>query len=126
GIDNDYFVAQAWAIASGRSFTDGELRGGRAACIIGETVRSKLLGSGDPIGRLIRVGKVSCEVIGLLEAKGQSSFGTDQDDTVLMPLRTFQRRISGNTEIARIMVSARDGTDTAKLQADIEALMRER
>jgi putative ABC transport system permease protein len=61
-----------------------------------------------------------------LEAKGQSSFGSDQDDTVLMPLRTFHRRIAGNTDISRIMVSARDGVDMARLQANIEALLRER
>ncbi|KAB2919985.1 MAG: FtsX-like permease family protein [Hyphomicrobiaceae bacterium] len=126
GTDNDYFIAQDWALSVGRTFTDGELRGGRAACIIGATVRTKLLGGGDPVGRIVRVGKVSCEVIGLLEAKGQSSFGTDQDDTVLMPLRTFQRRIAGNTDINRIMVSARDGVDMARLQASIEALLRER
>ncbi len=126
GTDNDYFITQDWALAAGRTFADGELRGGRAACIIGATVRAKLLGSGEPIGRVIRVGKVSCEVIGLLEAKGQSSFGTDQDDTVLMPLRTYQRRIAGNTDISRIMVSARDDTDMAKLQANIEGLLRER
>lgn len=126
GTDNDYFITQDWALAAGRTFADGELRGGRAACIIGATVRAKLLGNGEPIGRVIRVGKVSCEVIGLLEAKGQSSFGTDQDDTVLMPLRTYQRRIAGNTDISRIMVSARDDTDMAKLQANIEGLLRER
>lgn len=126
GTDNDYFIAQDWALDAGRTFVDGEIRGGRAACIIGATVRTKLFGGGNPIGRIIRVGKVSCEVIGLLEAKGQSSFGTDQDDTVLMPLRTFQRRIAGNTDIARIMVSANDGVDMARLQANIEALLRER
>ena len=126
GTDNDYFIAQDWALSSGRTFTDGELRGGRAACIIGATVRAKLLGSGDLVGRIIRVGNVSCEVIGHLEAKGQSSFGSDQDDTVLMPLRTFHRRIAGNTDISRIMVSARDGVDMARLQANIEALLRER
>lgn len=126
GTDNDYFIAQDWALDAGRTFVDGEIRGGRAACIIGTTVRTKLFGGGNPIGRIIRVGKVSCEVIGLLEAKGQSSFGTDQDDTVLMPLRTFQRRIAGNTDIARIMVSANDGVDMARLQANIEALLRER
>jgi putative ABC transport system permease protein len=78
------------------------------------------------VGRIIRVGNVSCEVIGHLETKGQSSFGSDQDDTVLMPLRTFHRRIAGNTDISRIMVSARDGVDMARLQANIEALLRER
>ncbi len=126
GTDNNYFVTQDWALTAGRTFADGEMRGGRAVCIIGATVQAKLFNGADPVGGLIRVGKVSCEVIGLLEAKGQSSFGSDQDDTVLMPLRTFQRRISGNTDIARIMVSAQDNANMARLQASIEALFRER
>ncbi len=126
GTDNDYLATQDWALKAGRPFLDSELRGGRAACIIGETVRDKLFGLEEAIGHAIRLGNVSCEVIGVLEPKGQSSFGTDQDDTVLMPLRAFHRRLAGNTEIRRVMVSAADGTDTAKVQADLEWLLRER
>jgi putative ABC transport system permease protein len=126
GTNNDYFVTQDWPLAAGRMFLQGELRSGRAVCIIGATVRTKLFGALNPIGQNIRLKKLSCEVIGLLTAKGQSSFGRDQDDTILIPLRTFQRRIAGNTDIATIFVSARDGVDTAKVQADIEYLLRER
>jgi putative ABC transport system permease protein len=126
GTDNDYFVTQDWMLTAGRSFLDGEVRAGRAACVIGETVREELFGRADPIGQNIRVQNVSCEVIGLLEVKGQSSFGTDQDDTILVPIRAFHRRIAGNTDVARIYVSAQDGVDTAKVQADIERLLRER
>ena len=126
GTDNDYLVTQDWALKSGRQFLEGEIRGGRAACIIGETVRSKLFGREEAAGRSIRVGKVSCEVIGLLAARGQSNFGTDQDDIVLIPIRTFHRRIAGNTDVNRVIVSARDGIETSKLQADIERLLRER
>jgi putative ABC transport system permease protein len=126
GTDNDYFVTQGWTLTAGRVFLDGELRAGRAACIVGETVRKELFGQRDPIGQSIRIHGVSCEVIGLLEVKGQSSFGTDQDDIVIVPLRAFQRRIAGNTDVAQIYVSARDGVDTAKVQADIERLLRER
>ncbi len=126
GTDNNYFVAQVWGLDSGRTFLDGELRSGRAVCIIGTTVRTRLFGSGEPVGRAIRVNKVSCEVIGVLEGKGQSSFGSDQDDIVIMPLRTFHRRIAGNSDIPTIYVSAEDGIDTAKVQTDIEFLLRER
>ena len=126
GTDNAYFTTQAWNLKAGRQFLDGELRAGRAACIIGDTVRSKLFGASEPIGRSIRVNKISCEVIGLLETKGQSSFGTDQDDIVLIPLRAFQRRLAGNTDVATILVSAEDTADTSKVQADIERLLRER
>jgi putative ABC transport system permease protein len=126
GTDSDYFITQDWPLKSGRQFFDNEIRGGRAACIIGTTVADKLFGRADPLGRSIRVSNVSCEVIGILESKGQSSFGTDQDDIVLMPLRTFQRRLAGNTDINRIMVSAKDNVETAKVQADIERMLRER
>jgi putative ABC transport system permease protein len=126
GTDNGYLVAQAWNLKAGRQFLDGEIRGGRAVCIIGDTVRSKLLGASDVLGRSIRVNRVSCEVIGLLEPKGQSGMGTDQDDIVLMPLRAFQRRLAGNTDVSTILVSAAEAADTAKVQADIEWLLRER
>ncbi len=126
GTDNDFFTTQDWTLAGGRRFLDGELRSGRAACIIGETVRDKLFGRSDPLGQRIRVKKVSCEVVGRLAAKGQSSFGSDQDDVILLPLRAFHRRISGNTDIGRIYVSAKDGIDTASVQTNTERLLRER
>jgi putative ABC transport system permease protein len=126
GTENGYFIAQNWQLAAGRTFLEGELRSGRAACIIGTTVRDKLFGGNDPIGRSIRVNRITCEVIGLLVSKGQSSFGADQDDVVIVPLRMFQRRIAGTTDISTIWVSAEDQTDTAKIQVDIERLLRER
>src|SRR5262249_46191322 len=73
-----------------------------------------------------RVGPLSCTVIGLLEPKGESSFGTDQDDLVLVPLRFFQRRIAGNLDVSGIYVSALDGVSTSQLQDDLERLLRER
>ncbi len=126
GTDNTYFITQDWDLAAGRQFLDSEVRGGRAVCIIGQTVRKELFGTDDFLGRSLRVNKVSCEVIGLLQAKGQSGFGTDQDDIVIMPLRAFQRRLAGNTDISSILVSAETGTETSKVQADIERLLRER
>jgi putative ABC transport system permease protein len=126
GTENGYFITHDWRLTAGRQLLEGEIRSGRAACIIGDTVREKLFGREAPIGRNIRVNKISCEVIGLLAAKGQSSFGTDQDDIVIVPLRMFQRRIAGNSDISTIWVSAEEGTDTAKVQADMERLLRER
>jgi putative ABC transport system permease protein len=126
GTDNDYFITQNWTLEAGREFFDGEVRGGGAACVIGATVRETLFGQAAPVGQTIRVGNVSCEVIALLVPKGESSMGADQDDVVLLPLRAFHRRVAGNTDINTIYVSARDGVDTARLQADIERLLRER
>jgi len=126
GTESGFFIARDWELESGRAFLPGEIRGGRAACVIGRTVRKELFGGADPIGQNIRVKGVSCEVIGVLEAKGESSFGTDQDDIVVMPLRAFQRRLAGNTNISTIYVSAQSGADTAKVQANLERLLRER
>jgi putative ABC transport system permease protein len=126
GTDNAYFVTQDLGLKEGRQFLDGELRSGRAVCLIGETVREELFGSISPVGHKIRVNKVSCEVIGLLAEKGESGFGMDQDDIVLMPLRTYHRRIAGNSEIGILYVSARDDAQTSKIQADVERLLRER
>jgi len=126
GTDNGYFTTQDWSLSTGRTFLDSEIRGGKAACIIGATVHDKLFANGDALGRSMRVGKVSCDIIGILNIKGQSSGGSDQDDVVLVPLRVFQRRIAGNTNISSISVSAEEGMDTAKIQSDIERLLRER
>ncbi|MDA8258101.1 MAG: ABC transporter permease [Betaproteobacteria bacterium] len=126
GTTDDYFKARNWTARSGRLFTDSELRAGAAVCVIGQTVRQKLFGNQDPIGARIRVQKIACEVTGLLEPKGQSTMGTDQDDLVIIPLRAFQRRIAGNQDVNIIQVSVREGASTARVQQEIERLMRER
>ena len=126
GSGADYLVAQNWDLASGRSFLPSEERGGQAVCLVGETVRSKLFGSTPAIDQTIRVGNVACQVIGILEKKGQSGMGSDQDDVVMMPLKVFQRRIGGSTDVSSMMLSAEDGVSTAKVQADVERLLRER
>lgn len=126
GSDNSILLSQDRELRAGRGFLDSELRSGHAVCILGHTVRTQLFGARDPIGERIRVGKVSCEVIGVLAPKGQSGFGQDQDDVVLMPLRTLQRRISGNSDLRTIYVSARPEVSTAKVQSDITWLLRER
>jgi len=98
----------------------------RTVCILGATVKKELFGAQDPVGATIRLKKLACQVIGVLESKGVSGFGHDQDDYVLTPLRMFQRRIAGKTDVEAIMVSARDGVSTQKVKSDIEQLMRER
>jgi putative ABC transport system permease protein len=126
GTDNQYFKMGNRIIKSGRTFSESEIRAGASSCVIGETVRKKLFGAQDPLGAKIRLQKLSCEVIGLLEVKGQSSMGQDQDDLVVIPLRAFQRRIAGNQDIALIGVSVREGVATEKVKEDVERLMRER
>ncbi|KPK36276.1 MAG: multidrug ABC transporter substrate-binding protein [Nitrospira bacterium SG8_35_1] len=126
GTTNKYLDVRDWEILMGRAFTDSELRTGKMACIIGETVRKELFGGQDPVGENVRLGRQSCKVVGILKSKGQSSFGTDQDDTVLIPLQAFQRRISGNRDIARIYLSVNEGSSTETAREDISALLRER
>ncbi|MBI5602691.1 MAG: ABC transporter permease [Deltaproteobacteria bacterium] len=126
GSDNQYFRVTNRSIRSGRPFSDGELRSGAAVCIVGETVQKKLFGGQDPLGGNIRLEKLSCQVIGILAAKGQNTMGMDQDDVVVIPLRTYQRRISGNQDVALLQVSVRQGASTDKAQQDIWSLMRER
>ncbi|MGE3275923.1 MAG: ABC transporter permease [Vicinamibacterales bacterium] len=126
GTTRGYFTAGNWTLASGRTFLEAEERSGAAVCIIGETVRKNLFGAANPVGSAIRVKQFACEVIGLLASKGQASMGRDQDDTVVIPLRTLQRRVSGSRDVGSIMVGAADGVSTDRVKAAIEALMRER
>jgi len=126
GSTNAFMEVRDWNLESGRGFTNGEMRAGKAVCILGNTVRNELFGGQDPLGATIRLRKISFKVIGVFESKGQSGFGTDQDDFVLIPLRTLQRRLAGNTDVKAVFVSAREGVSTSKVKADIEHLMRER
>lgn len=126
GSTNDFLVVRDWEISAGREFTPGEMRAGKAVCLLGHTVRKSLFGAENPIGANIRLGKIAFKVIGILKEKGQSGFGTDQDDMVLIPHRTLQRRMIGNTDVQTIMVSVRDGISTNKIKTALERLMRER
>ena len=126
GTTNAYLVAGNWKLAAGREFSDDEERAGKAVCIIGNTVRKELFGGQNPIGSQIRVKSFACDVIGVLAGKGQGAMGMDQDDTVLMPFRTVQRRLTGNLDITTLMISLKDGADTTAVMAQIRSLMRER
>jgi len=126
GSTEEYFKVGNRRTKEGRTFTAAEARAGTAVCVIGETVRAKLFGRQSPIGGNMRLNKISCQVIGLLESKGQSMMGSDQDDIVVVPLRTFQRRIAGNEDVSMIQVSARDGVSTEKVKEEIVRLMRAR
>ena len=128
GTTPAYFQINKWNIAEGRLFTDADLRAGSAVCVIGATVRKELFGEESPVGAKIRIGRASCEVIGLLASKGQAGMG-DQDDTIIMPLSALQRRLIGRTsshDINQLSISAQDGTDSIALIAEITQIMRQR
>jgi putative ABC transport system permease protein len=126
GTTRDWFATGKWQIASGRIFNEAEERAGAAACVIGETIRRELFGSQDPLGQQIRVKQFSCEVIGLLASKGQSTMGNDQDDLLVMPLRTVQRRLTGSIDVASLMISVRDDASMDIAKDQVSWLMRER
>ena len=126
GTTNAWFVAGNWRVASGRTFTDSEERAGKAVCVIGETVRQQLFGNQNPVGSEIRVKQFSCEVIGLLASKGQWAMGMDQDDVVVMPIRTVHRRLTANQDVRSILVSVKDAEQISQVMEQIKLLMRER
>ncbi|HVK31773.1 MAG TPA: ABC transporter permease [Burkholderiaceae bacterium] len=126
GSTQDWFSVSNWSFASGRGFEPDEERVGAAVCVIGATVRRELFGSADPIGEQVRVKKFSCTVVGVLNAKGQGAMGNDQDNLLVLPLATMQRRVVGHTRVNTLLVSMRDGTDADTMKAGLRDLMRER
>jgi putative ABC transport system permease protein len=125
GTTPAYFEITNHELGRGRWMNDAELAAGRPVCVIGEAVRDELFGSGDPLDESIRVGKMSCQVIGVLAYKPTSSF-RDPNDVVAMPLHTFQRRISGRRDVSTIYMSARPDRSTKLVKNQVELLMRER
>ncbi|MDZ4358230.1 MAG: FtsX-like permease family protein, partial [Variovorax sp.] len=123
---NDWLTTGNWKLADGREFSSDELRAGGAVCLIGQTVQRELFGSTSAVGAQLRVKAMSCEVIGTLQSKGQGAFGNDQDDVVLMPIKTLQRRIVGHTRVNTLLVSMSDGADATRITATITQLLRER
>ncbi len=126
GTTNAYFVAGNWKLAAGRMFEADEETVGKSVCVVGNTVRKQLFGSGSPLGSELRVKNFACEIVGLLAAKGQGAMGQDQDDMVLMPISTVQRRLAGNQDVSTIMLSMRDGANSSQVMEQIRRLMRER
>lgn len=126
GTTNDYLVANNWPVKDGREFADNEIKAGGGVCLIGQTVKEELFGDESPLGKTIRLDTIAFKIIGLLDEKGQSNFGQDQDDVVMIPIKTLQRRMAGNTDVDSMIVSVKDGVSTSSVQSSIESLMRER
>lgn len=129
GTFPDYFTIGKWKIADGRFFDERDTKDGRAVCVIGQTVKRELFGGVDPIGARLRIKNSSIEVIGVLAAKGQTGFGQDQDDTIVIPLTTFARRIKGAASlksIDQIMISGAEGSSSEMIISEVSAIMRQR
>ena len=118
-----------WPIASGRPFTEQDVRSATKVCLLGLTVVENLFGSIDPIGQVVRIKKIPFTVIGVLERKGQSPQGQDQDDTIYIPVTTAQKKIFGTTfpgMVRSIMVKARSAEDLDTAEKQINELLRQR
>ena len=126
GSTNDWLVTGNWKITEGREFNDDEENAGASVCLVGQTIQRELFAGQSALGTFIRVKQITCEVIGVLAAKGQGAFGNDQDDVVLVPLHTLQRRISGNLRVNTLLVSMVDGADPERVKATLTELLRER
>ena len=131
GATNDYLEARDWPLASGRLFESGELQGAAKVVLIGQTVARELFGDQDPVDQVIRLRNVPMTVIGVLERKGQNSWGSDQDDVAIVPISTFRNRVQGDAagrlkRVGSISVKVRDGYDMKAAEDNIRDLLRQR
>jgi putative ABC transport system permease protein len=132
GVTPEYLEVRQWPLASGRTFEAGEMAGAAKVALIGATVAKQLFGSADPLDQSIRVKRVPFTIIGVLDVKGQSLMGTDQDDLILVPIKTARSRVLGTASAARnrtigtIWVKAADGVDTRVVEDQVRALLRQR
>ena len=132
GTTPEYLLVREWALAAGRSFEPSETAGAGKVCLIGSTVARELFGATDPVGQVVRIKRVPFTVIGVLETKGQSLMGTDQDDLIIMPISTARGRVLGSATQAKqravgtIWVKAADGYDTKLVEEQVRALLRQR
>jgi putative ABC transport system permease protein len=130
GVGTDYLRVRAWPLASGRFFTPREEKGAAKVCVIGQTVANNLFAPGqDPVGVTLRIENVPLRLIGLLAAKGQTGWGQDQDDTVIVPFTTAERKLMGSEILGTvnyIFVSAYSPTQVAQAEEEVRTLLRAR
>jgi putative ABC transport system permease protein len=127
GVDNDYFSVQNWALEEGSYFEKDEIRTGKNVCILGKTVVDNLFSSAESVlGEKVRIKNFTCEVIGILQEKGANAFGRDQDDVVVIPIKTFQRRIAGNKNVSMITASVKENFPLEQAKSQIRNVLRER
>ncbi len=130
GVTPDYLTARDWSVSNGRFFDDRETRQARKIAVLGATVAKELFPNSDPVGERVRISGGAYEIVGVLDSKGQSGFGQDQDDIVLAPLQTVKRRVSGRqgraNTVSQISVKAESESELARIQEDITALLHQR
>jgi putative ABC transport system permease protein len=125
GVSTDWQTVRDWQTSSGDFFTETDLRGMRKVALIGQTVADNLFPGVDPVGSQIQIRNEPFDIVGVLAKKGQNAVGQDQDDVVIMPYTTAQTRLSGNTRIWQILVSATSQQDITAAQQEATEIMRE-
>src|SRR5437667_2389179 len=126
GTNEKYPDIRAWPIASGEFFTEGDVRTAARVCVVGKTVADNLFSGSDPIGLTMRIRNLPFRVIGVLSTKGQNQYGQDQDDTVIVPYTTAQKKMLSITHINQVMVSAISPAATFTAEKQITDLLRQR
>jgi putative ABC transport system permease protein len=126
GVTPEYFDIREWHAARGRDLDADDLRQSTKNCVVGHTVVAELFAGQDPVGEELRLHDMACRVVGVLSAKGVSTFGQDQDDFVLLPHTTFARRVAGDAHVGTIMVSSTSEARTDAAKSEIEQLLRQR
>jgi putative ABC transport system permease protein len=129
GTTPELFDIREWGVSGGRTIGQQDVDGAAKVCLLGQTVAENLFGSVDPVGKIIRLKKVPFTVIGVLDRKGQSPQGQDQDDAIFVPLRTAQRNLirSQNTNtVGAVMVKAKNEALLAKAEEEINSLLKQR
>jgi putative ABC transport system permease protein len=128
GVNQDYPLVRSWPVAAGRFFNEAEVKGAAKVCVIGHMLHVKVFPNGDPIGQQVRVKNIPFEIIGVLETKGASLTGQDQDDFILVPYTTVRKRLEGSTfqNVGIVLVSARSEQLIERAQREIRLLLSER
>jgi len=125
GGSEQYLEIRSWNVTSGRNITDSEAEGSAKVCLVGRTVADELFGEGiDPPGETIRFKSIPFKIIGVLGEKGQNSFGQDQDDVIIAPYTTVQKRILAQTHIQSVQMSARSAEESALAESQVEEVLR--
>ena len=127
GSTPDFFAIREWSLARGRFFNSSESDSGAKVCVFGQTVARQLFGSSEPLGQVVRVKSMPCQVVGVLASKGQSSQGQDQDDLVVMPWVTFKSRMMSQDRIhvGSILVSAISPDEVSHAQTQVTGILRQ-
>jgi putative ABC transport system permease protein len=131
GVTADYFEARDWNVSNGRAIGPEDVDGATKVALLGQTTAQNLFGDADPLGQIVRLKKVPFTVVGILDRKGQNSWGQDQDDVVVIPMSTAKKKVLGKSNsnpraVQAISVKIRAGEDMVEAETQLRELLRQR